>query len=91
MIALSNDNQWTVEWYMCLPGNTDQFHEQIFKMLYIDIRKLYCNGIMLYIDISKLYFNGIMLYVDISKLQCNGIMLYVDISILYCNALCWYP
>ena len=26
MIALSNNNQWTVEWYMCLTDNTHQFH-----------------------------------------------------------------
>ena len=28
MIALSNDNEWRVEWYMCLPDNTHQFHVQ---------------------------------------------------------------
>ena len=28
MIALSNDNQSTYGYYMCLPGNTHQFHVQ---------------------------------------------------------------
>ena len=30
MIALSSDNQWTVEWYAWLPYKSNQFHVQLF-------------------------------------------------------------
>ena len=29
MIALSSDNQWTVEWYAWLPYKSNQFHVQL--------------------------------------------------------------
>jgi len=38
MIALSNNNQWTVEWYMCLPDNIHQFH--VHNDLWISSKEL---------------------------------------------------
>ena len=33
MIALSSDNQWTVEWYAWLPYKSNQVHVQLFFCL----------------------------------------------------------
>ena len=83
IIALSNDNQSTYGWYMCLPGNTHQFHVQhdfsSKRLVLVRAWQKYILSVQSYLNHCKSVINE--RYLDICKKQPNVRQKFTSVNI----------